>query len=331
MGDPAGIGPEVILKVIRRRALASKCRLLIYGDFRWLSKVHREIFGGSLERYLKRHVPGYSTGNYEIVDFKNLPPNIRLGRATALGGSASGDYIDAATSDALGGQIQAVVTLPINKIAFSKGRWGTRFIGHTEMLTGLTGARFCALMLVYGRLRAVHVTSHIALSQVSRTLTKKRICQTIQLTDRGLRQMGIRNPRILVCAFNPHGGEGGLFGREERSVIRPAVSYCARAGMRVEGPLSADTVWPQVLAGAFDAGIAMYHDQGQIPVKLLSFQGSADRRSVRGVNVTLGLPIIRTSVVHGTAYDIAGKGLASDASLIDAIQLALKMAEAKNV
>ncbi len=291
IGDPAGVGPEIVRKALHRPDVLQICVPVTFGDL-------------------------------------GVPSNksFRYGVATAANGKASGIYIEAAIQAALTKQIDAVVTAPINKQSFRMGGWGKKFTGHTEMFAKLTGARRVALMLVHGPLRAVHVTSHIPLKKVASALTVSRVLETILLTHQALRKMGIKNPRIAVCGLNPHAGDGGLLGKEERTVIAPAIRKAKQKKVRAEGPLSADTVWPLVRDGVYDAGVAMYHDQGQIPIKLSSFSSTGKNTLVRGVNVTLGLPIVRTSVAHGTAYEIAGKGKASEESLVDAIKLAAKMA-----
>jgi 4-hydroxythreonine-4-phosphate dehydrogenase len=227
-------------------------------------------------------------------------------------------------------RIHAMVTAPINKRSFLMGGWGKKYVGHTEMLAGLTRVTDYALMMVVGRLRAVHVTSHIPLKEVAKSITAARVSATIRLTHHGLRQLGFFKPRIAVCGLNPHAGDGGVLGKEEAGAIFPAVKKCRQNGILVDGPLSADTLWPQVAGGLYDAGVAMYHDQGQIPIKLFGFQFEKGKEVLtRGVNVTLGLPIIRTSVAHGTAYDIAGRGVASEGSLLEAIRMAVAMTKSR--
>ena len=318
IGDPAGIGPEIVLKALSHPAVKRLCRPVVFGNTLFLSRVAARVLR-------KKYLP---PAEYFDVPGAFLP-GLSFGKITAWSGRASGLFIAEAVRAALSGEIDAVVTAPINKQSFRLGGWGKRFTGHTEMLAGLTGARRVALMLVHGCLRAVHVTSHVPLKKVSAALTRARVLETISLTHAALRRMGFARPRIAVCGFNPHAGENGLLGDEERRVIAPAVAAAKRNGIRAEGPLSADSVWPLVLAGVYDVGVAMYHDQGQIPIKLLSFKAGPSGTQVRGINITLGLPIIRTSVAHGTAYEIAGKGTASDASLVDAICLAVTMAKRK--
>jgi len=316
MGDPAGVGPEIILRALRMGHVRREARFVLFGN--------RSVFDRLADRYGWRK----SLDGCVFVEtspwMKKAP---RWGEATASGGKSAGEALKRAVEWALQRRIDAVVTAPINKDAFKKGGWGRLYPGHTEMLAALTRTRQNALMMVYEHMRAVHVTSHIPLRLVTQQLSSDRIYKTIFLTDRALRALGISHPEIAVCGVNPHAGDNGVLGNEDRRIIAPAVRRAQKNGMRVEGPLSADAVWPLVWAKHFDAGVAMYHDQGQIPMKLLAFKKNARTAEIepRGVNVTVGLPIVRTSVAHGTAYLLAGKKRASPASLIDAIDLAMKL------
>jgi len=334
-GDPAGVGPEIILQVLNNKRLQSRSNLVVFGDWQWLNTVSRRVFRRDIASHVLRLFPGEARRVTErvrpaaaVVDLANIPARgVSLGRASLLGGRASGDYIEAAVRAAMEGWVDAVVTAPINKISFHGTRWGRSARGHTEMIAALTHSKIYGLMMVHGTMRAIHVTSHIPLRDVPRAITRTRVVETIRLAAEAARSLGIVRPRIAVCGLNPHAGDGGLLGHEERRVIAPAIAVCRGAGLRVEGPLSADVVWPRVKAGQYDIGVAMYHDQGQIPVKLDGFL--TDRKGhleTHGVNVTVGLPIVRTSVAHGTAYDIAGQGLASASSLIEALDLACQMA-----
>ncbi len=222
--------------------------------------------------------------------------------------------------------MDAIVTAPLHKEALNLA--GHHYAGHTEILAEETKTKEFSLMLIAGRFRVTHVTCHVALSQVSPLLTEERITSVIQLFDQALMRMDGKQPRIAVCAFNPHSGEAGLFGDEEIHAIRPAVQQCSSEGIDVQGPLPSDSIYPQLIGGRYDGVVAMYHDQGHIPFKLSNFHYDPEKQewsTVTGVNVTLGLPIIRTSVDHGTAFDLAGTGKASDQSLLDAIGVALRL------
>jgi 4-hydroxythreonine-4-phosphate dehydrogenase len=238
------------------------------------------------------------------------------GVLSALAGRVAYDVIVRAVGDALRGEVQAIATAPVNKEAFRLA--GVPWNGHTDLLAHLTGASHVAMMFESEALRVVLATVHIPLVEVPRTLTKASLEATIDLTARELPRFGVARPRIAVAGLNPHAGEHGLFGSEEQSVIGPAVDACRIRGIDVSGPFPADTVFVRARRGEFDVVIACYHDQGLIPVKLVAFG--------KAVNVTLGLPIVRTSVDHGTAFDIAGKGVADPESMIAAVLLAARLA-----
>jgi 4-hydroxythreonine-4-phosphate dehydrogenase len=238
------------------------------------------------------------------------------GRVSAAAGRSAYDAIAAAVRDAIQGRIAALATAPISKEAFAAA--GLPWPGHTELLAHLTAAPRVAMMFYAEALRVVLATVHVALSEVPRMLTQSRLEDTIELAASELPRFGVQSPRLAVAGLNPHAGEGGLFGHEEDEVIRPAIATCRGRGIEVDGPFPADTIFGRAMRGEFDAVIACYHDQGLIPIKLAAFG--------RAVNVTLGLPIIRTSVDHGTAFDIAGRGIADPSSMIEAIRLAARLA-----
>jgi 4-hydroxythreonine-4-phosphate dehydrogenase len=240
------------------------------------------------------------------------------GRVSAAAGKAAYDAIVHAVEDAVAGRIAAIATAPINKEAFAAA--GLPWPGHTELLAHLTGAPRVAMLFYAEALRVVLATVHVALAEVPRVLTQARLEETIDLTARELPRFGVPSPRLAVAGLNPHAGEHGLFGEEEARILRPAVAACRQKGIDVSGPFPADTLFNRAMRGEFDAVIACYHDQGLIPIKLVAFG--------RAVNVTLGLPIIRTSVDHGTAFDIAGRGVADPSSLIEAVRLAARLATA---
>ena len=225
------------------------------------------------------------------------------------------------------GQIDAIVTAPLNKEALNLA--GYHYAGHTDMLAALTKTRSSVMLLAHGDMRVGHVTTHVALADVPKLLTPERLRRTIDLTYAAVRDLGIPKPRVAVAALNPHAGEGGLFGRQDIEITTPVVEQCRADGMDVSGPVPGDTVFVKLRARQFDAVVAMYHDQGHIPVKLLGFDvdpATGTWRALSGVNITLGLPLIRTSVDHGTAFDIAGKGVANEESLIEAIDYAERLA-----
>ena len=318
MGDPYGVGPEIIVKAIAHPEVQEACQPVIVGT-KGILELAAELVGG------KVLCP---------VEEPEVPLDIelnRFGEVSAAAGKAAFAYIEKAVSLALAGDVDAITTAPIHKEAINLA--GYHFSGHTEILAALTETESVSMMLVCGKMRVAHVTTHVALEDVPGHITQPRLVKVIDLFHQALLDLGINSPRIAVAGLNPHSGEGGLFGRQEIDVIIPAVAATAKRGYHVEGPIPPDTVFVKMLAGQYDGVVAMYHDQGHIPVKLLGFAvdpESGSFRSVEGVNVTLGLPIIRTSVDHGTAFDIAGTGKANEKSMIDAILMAATMARHRN-
>ncbi len=318
MGDPAGIGPEVVARAVTDPQVLAQARPLVVGDASVMMEALRLV--GSRAQVVRVTGPEgveptpdrVPVRDLDNVDWREVP----RGRVSAAAGRASYAYVVEAVRMAQAGQVAGVVTAPINKAAW--GEAGYRAPGHTELLGRLTGAPETRMLLVTPRLRVVHVTTHIPLRAVSERVTRERVLTTIALLVEALRRMGIPHPRVAVAGLNPHAGEGGRFGDEEVREIGPAVAEARRRGWQVVGPLPGDTVFYRALQGEFDAVVAIYHDQGHIPVKLLGFE--------EGVNVTLGLPIVRTSVDHGTAFDIAWQGKASPRSMVAAIGLAAALA-----
>ncbi len=302
MGDPAGIGPEIIAKAcaaLAGRIAWGDLRLLIIGSGPALEAA-RVLVGGA-------PVPAVTEeAEWPALAFQAVERGVRLAQA---------------------GRVGAIVTAPLNKEALNKA--GHHYAGHTEMLAELTGVKGSVMLLAHGNMRVSHVTTHCALEEVPRRATPQRIRLVLDLTHKALRDLGIERPRIAVAALNPHAGEGGLFGRQDIDVTAPTIAGAVADGMDVTGPVPGDTVFVKLRAGQYDAVVAMYHDQGHIPVKLLGFHvdpATGKWDALSGVNVTLGLPVIRTSVDHGTAFDIAGKGIASERSLIEAIEYAEQLA-----
>ena len=317
MGDPRGIGPEIVLKALRNAALPD-ARLLVLGDGGVL-RATGDLLG--LPMHLSTGaVPAANAEEARLVQVGEFPvAELEPGRPDARSGRASLDYVEEAVRMALDGRVDAIVTGPINKEAI--GAAGSPFAGHTEMLAALTGARRPVMLLVSDELRVALVTTHLALRDVPEALRGKDIAAVAEALSDGLtRFFDIGAPRLAVCGLNPHCGDGGRFGDEEARIVAPAVQRAREAGVDLDGPKPADTVFVQARNGDYDAVLALYHDQGMIPVKL---DGLA-----HVVNVTLGLPFVRTSVGHGTAYDIAGSGRADESSLVQAIGLAARMVRA---
>ena len=317
MGDPAGIGPEVVLKAVAEEEVRAACQPVIIGDAQLLAHNARTLdlqCGYDIVRHDERF-PDQINGQV-IFHLDNIQGHVEPGIESGVAGKAAAAYIESAVELCAAGSIEAIATAPINKRALFLG--GYSFPGHTEFLAHLTGTDDYAMGFVAANLRVVLISTHVPLSEAIRLVRRGRFEKTIRLTERELQRWGIERPRIAVAALNPHGAEGGLFGIEEASEIAPAVEACrAIDRINVRGPFSADTVFLRASRGEFDAVVACYHDQAMIPVKCLSF-GEA-------VNVTLGLPFIRTSVDHGTAFDIAGKGIAEHSSMVAAIKLAAEL------
>lgn len=315
MGDPAGIGPEIICMALSRPEVYAESRPLVIGDAGVLESA-RLITRSPLSISVVNApgAGGYKPGCMDVLNKSVLDPKtFTWGRPTAATGSAMIQYISTAVDMALHDDIAAVVTCPITKTAMKLA--GSRYHGHTEMIAEQTGAPEFAMMLAGAKLRVVLVTIHVALKEVPRLLSVDTILQTIAITAASLKErFGIDRPRIAVAGLNPHAGEEGMFGDEEIRLIAPAIRQAQEKGMDASGPYPPDTLFYHALSGRYDAVVCMYHDQGLIPFKMVHFED--------GVNTTLGLPIIRTSVDHGTAYDIAGKGVAAPGSLIAAIRMA---------
>lgn len=321
MGDPAGIGPEVIVKALAREEIRQRCVPIVIGDPKVMEEA-RSLSPNAPPIRVVEDVPGHHPRE-EIMVLPSTSEDlsgIRWGEMDPRCGRAQVDFIRRAVELAVGKRIHAVVTGPIHKEGL---RWArVPYPGHTEMLADWTGAREFAMMLAGEHLRVVPVTLHMGLAEAISALSVEGILRVVRLTHRSLKEwFGVHEPRLGVAGLNPHAGEGGLFGKEEVDIIGPSVERSREEGILAEGPFSPDAVFRMAVDGRFDAVVAMYHDQGLIPLKLL------DRDNA--VNITLGLPIIRTSVDHGTAYDLAGRGEASEGSMVAAICLAARLAMIK--
>ncbi len=329
MGDPGGIGPEICVKALDEADIYGICRPLVIGD----AGVMRNAadFCGSRSVVHACRTPGagrFAPGTIDVLDLGNLPlSRLRHKTVTAEQGKASFEYVKTAIERALAGDLDGTVTGPINKEAINAA--GFHYAGHTEIYAELTGTRDYAMMLTDKSFRVVHVSTHVSLREACDRVKKKRVETVIDLAHDALQRLGIEAPVVAVAGLNPHCGEGGMFGHEDDREIAPAVRAAADRGLRVEGPVPADTVFSKMLGGMYDAVVVMYHDQGHIPAKLVGFRYN-DRtgawESMAGVNVTLGLPIVRTSVDHGTAFGKAGEGRANPQSMIEAIRLAARLA-----
>ena len=325
VGDPGGVGPEVTAKALDQPEIYEVCRPLVVADARVMEDVLR-FTGLTLKlNTIDRPQQGlYQHGTMDILHRANMDPvRLRYKRVTAEQGQASFEYVTTVIDIALKGEIDGTVTGPINKAAINAA--GHHYAGHTEIYADLTATRDYAMMLVDGDFRVVHVSTHVSLREACERVKKGRIIRVIDLTEDALRKLGISSPRIGVAGLNPHCGEEGIFGTEDEEEIRPAVEQAAKSGKNVAGPIPADTIFPKMKGGMYDAVVVMYHDQGHIPIKLIGFKYDGKTGvwgTLAGVNVTLGLPIVRTSVDHGTAFGKAGEGRANPQSMIEAIRMA---------
>lgn len=334
IGDPAGIGPEIVAKALADKETYSLCNPIVVGD-RHAMLMGIEVAGVSLEINIIDSVDsaGHNFGVIDLIDLNNLDPNkIEMGKSRAMTGAASAQYVIHAADLALDNKVDGIVTAPLNKEAMHLG--GYNYPGHTELLAEKSDTTDYAMMLVSGSLRVVHATTHIPFKDILVHLTTERIEATIHIAQNACVSLGIQRPRIAVAGLNPHSGDGGIFGDEEARVIQPAINAAREKGYDVEGPIPPDTVFGKAAGGLYDIVVALYHDQGHIPVKLIGMKYDDETGqwgSISGVNVTLGLSFIRTSVDHGTAYGKAGRrdGTANPQSLIEAIELAVKMANAR--
>ncbi len=318
IGDPAGIGPEVTVKALPGEIERQRSRPLVVGDAR--------VVRGAAEAW----VPGWTVraigdpadaspqkGSIDVVHIENCDPlRVQTGKVAAYHGEAAYQYVVRAAELALAGGIDAIVTAPLNKEALHVA--GHKFDGHTGLLGHLCGTRNYFMLLGSPKLRVIHVSTHVSIAQAVKMVKRERILETIRAAHHHLKQLGVPEPGIGVCGLNPHAGESRLFGNEDEDEIRPACEEAVREGMQVAGPLPADAAIRQAYEGRWDVVVVMYHDQGHVPMKLLAFD--------EGVNVTVGLPIIRTSVDHGTAFDIAGQGIANPANMTSAMDYAYRLA-----
>ena len=318
MGDAAGIGPEIIMKALARLEARTICRALVVGDARRLARAG-SIVGSTLriERRESARDARYAPGTVECIDLALVPDDLPFGVTSPVAGEAAFRFIERAVRIVEAGEAQAICTAPLSKEALHAA--GHRYPGHTELLAALTNTPEVSMMLVAPKLRVIHVTTHIGLLDAIGRIDAPLVERVIARAHDTLTRAGIARPRIGVCAINPHAGENGLFGRgEEAEKIEPAIRNVRAHGWDVRGPLPADTLFYLAARGDYDIVVAMYHDQGHGPIKVLGLEA--------GVNITVGLPVVRTSVDHGTAFDIAGKGLADERSLVEALRQAAALA-----
>ena len=330
MGDPSSIGPEITLKALSDPAVYQVCRPLVVGDACMLEKA-RELTGCRDIGIRIINTPAeaeFSPGTIDVIDMKLVDEKtLPVGQVSAMAGEAAFQYVKKVIDLAMNHEIDGTVTNAINKEAINLA--GHHFAGHTEIYAHYTGTKKYTMMLAHGNLRVVHVSTHVSLREACDRVKKDRVLEVIMIAWQACRDLGIEHPRIGVAGLNPHCGENGLFGREEIDEITPAIESAREKGVDVDGPVPPDTIFSKAIGGWYDIVVAMYHDQGHIPLKVTGFvyDREAGRwQSVEGVNITLGLPIVRASVDHGTAFDQAGTGKADPSSLVNAIDYAAKLA-----
>jgi len=332
MGDPAGIGPEIIVKVLSIMETYDICQPLVVGSKEIIKDAVRMTHRALKINVVKEPNDGkYRYGVLDLLDLDNIKiKDVEYGKVSAKCGKAAGEVIAKAIELAKNGAVDAVVTAPINKESFKLGGWGNKYVGHTEMFADLTDTKKYTMMLAHNDFRVVHVSTHVPLAEAVKLVKKDRILEVIKIAYNACLSLGVEKPRVAVAGLNPHAGDGGVLGREEIDEILPAIEEAQNLGIDADGPIPADTVFSKAVGGWYDIVVTMYHDQGHIPMKTVGFvwdESRKDWKAVSGINATLGLPIIRVSVDHGTAFGKAGKGTARPDSLIDAIELAVRMAQ----
>ena len=337
MGDPASIGPEITIKALAEKEVYEKCRPVVIGDLCVMEKA-LDLLRNLTEddRIRDMRLRGISDieealfeyGTIDVLDMGLVEiDRLRIGEVSEMAGEAAFQYVVKVIGLAMEGKVDATVTNAFNKAAINLA--GHHYSGHTEVYADYTNTRHYTMMLAQENLRVVHVSTHVSLREACDRVKKERVLEVIRIADDACRQLGIAKPKIGVAGLNPHSGEGGLFGREEIDEIIPAIEQAKAEGLEVDGPVPPDTIFSKALGGWYDIVVAMYHDQGHIPLKVRGFVYNREKKmwdAVSGVNITLGLPIIRVSVDHGTAFDQAGTGSATALSLLNSIDYAARMA-----
>lgn len=333
MGDPASIGPEISLKALNKKEVYEKCRPIIIGDSSVIEKAkeYTELNNLKINSISKVSDALFEHGTIDVYDMNLVNTNdLELGKVSSAAGNAAFQYVKKVIELAMNNEINATVTNALNKEAINVA--GHHFSGHTEIYAHYTDTKKYTMMLAHENLRVVHISTHVSLREACDRCKKERVYEVIKIADEACKKLGIENPKIGVAGLNPHCGENGLFGTEEIDEIIPAIEKAQKESINVEGPIPPDTIFSKARGGWYDIVVAMYHDQGHIPLKLVGFvynQKEKKWEAVAGVNITLGLPIIRTSVDHGTAFDQAGTGKANELSLINAIDYAITLANNK--
>jgi len=330
MGDPASIGPEIAVKALLNESIHAICRPLLVGDAGVFNDIVQRLkLPATVNAITAVKDAAFKMGTVDVLDLKNVDMSkLVFGEISAMAGDASFQSVKKVIELAMAGEIDATVTGPINKKSINEA--GHHFAGHTEIYAHYTGTKKYAMLLVEENMRVIHVSTHVSLREACDLVKKDRIIQVIELLHNGILSLGATNTKIGVAGLNPHAGDSGLFGTEDDGEIKPAVEEARKMGYDVDGPVPADTLFSKAATGTYGGIVAMYHDQGHIPFKLTGFKWNAEKKqmdSVKGVNITMGLPIIRTSVDHGTAFEIAGKGIASPDAMVLAIEAAVQLSK----
>ena len=329
-GDPAGIGPEISVMALSNSEIYAHARPLVICDPEIIRQAVRICGTGLKVEVVNEPRQGkYTHGTIDVLGMNNVNmQDFQFGEVSPICGRASFEYVEKAISLAMSKEVDGTVTGPINKEALNQA--GIKFPGHTEIFAHFTGSSNYAMMLADESFRVVHVSTHVSMLEAIRSITRERVLNVIRLADEALKNIGIDAPRIAVNGLNPHAGEHGLFGSEEIDHIIPAIQAAKQEGIKVDGPHPPDTIFPKMKGGQYDIVVCMYHDQGHIPTKLTGFSYNHEKNiweGMSGVNITLGLPVVRVSVDHGTAFDRAGKGTANPESMMQAIDYAAKLSE----
>lgn len=329
MGDPAGIGAEIIVKALTKKEIYKKSKPIVIGS-KYVIEDALKFIPSNLKLNVIKNVEEIKgeVGIIDLIDLDNIKlDEFNYGKVSAKAGKASLGYIYKGIDLAIKGLVDAVVTGPIHKEAIKAA--GSLHTGHTEIFASLTETKNYAMMLVDNNLRVIHVSTHVSLRQACDLVKKDRVLTVIHLAEKALKDLGIENPKVGVAGLNPHAGEGGLFGKEELEEIIPAIEQAKKENITVDGPVPPDTIFSKVIGGQYDIAVVMYHDQGHIPMKVIGFKYNRETdkwSTMSGVNITVGLPIIRTSVDHGVAFDRAGEGRANEESMVEAIKMAIDFA-----
>lgn len=331
MGDPASIGPEITVKALANKEMYEKCRPIVIGDAE-VMKAAVKIAGKDDIRINPVHSVGealFTAGTIDVYDMGLVDmDHLERGKVSVMAGEAAFRYVEKVIQMAMAGEVDGTVTNAFNKEAINLA--GHHYSGHTEVYADMTGTKKYTMMLAHENIRVVHVSTHVSLREACDRVKKDRVLEVIRIAHQACKDLGIEGPKIGVAGLNPHSGENGLFGKEEIEEIIPAIEEAAKEGIKVDGPVPPDTIFSKARGGWYDMVVAMYHDQGHIPLKLVGFVYNQEMRkwdAVAGVNITLGLPIVRASVDHGTAFDQAGQGVANELSLINAIEYGIRLSK----